>query len=102
MKLHKKIAIVFTYIAICIAISGLLYLKEKQREWEVIPQEYKYAGRDNVVARVFWEAEEWRDERKKEIKKSGEPFDNSLLIEGVGLFLLLGWLSYKGDKKEDK
>ena len=101
MKLHKKIAIVFTYIAICIAISGLLYLKEKQRDWEVIPEALKYAGRDNVVANVFWEAERWRDERKKEIKKSGEPFDNSLVIEAVGLFLLLGWFAYKGDK-EDK
>ena len=74
MKLHKKTAIVFTYIAICIAISGYLYpdLNTYTRvNGNLIP----YETIDN--------------------------FKNSLIIEGVGLFLLLGWLSYKGNK-EDK
>lgn len=77
MKLHKKIAIVFTYIALCIAVSGYLYLNPD------------YITINSKV---------WKEFKTKSLRS----FKNSLVIEGVGLFLLLGWVAYKGDKKEDK
>jgi len=81
MKLHKKIAIVFTYLAICIAISGYLHLNPN---------------------RIKIHRQGLNDNSYSFTKISFNSFKNSILIEGVGLFLLLGWVAYKGDKKEDK
>tara|TARA_B110000879_G_scaffold118770_1_gene157802 strand:+ start:1219 stop:1458 length:240 start_codon:yes stop_codon:yes gene_type:complete len=77
MKLIKeKRAILFIYIAVSIAASGYFYTNPDY----TIPynKRTKYLNRE-------------RDNYDK-LKKS-------LVIEGVGLFLLLGAFAYKGDKE---
>ena len=79
MKLIKELikekkAVLLIYIAICIAISGYLYADEES-----------FYGMEKYYL--------WRE--------AMAIFNKSLFIEGAGLFLLLGWFAYKGDK-EDK
>ena len=75
MKLNKKIAVLFFYFALSILISGYLYLNP-----ELVFNPYNHPR----------------------ISMNSKWFNYSLIIEVVGLFLLLGWFAYKGDKKEDK
>ena len=82
MKLHKKIAIVFTYIALCIAVSGYLY-----------PDKTNY---EKIL--ILSDIDGFTDDVIKSIREGNRMFNNSLIIEGTGLFLLLGWFAYKEDK----
>ena len=83
--IKKKKAILFFYIAICIAISGYLY--PDKANWKKVKI---LAGPASLEQSVV-----------KEIVKGNKMFNNSLTIEGAGLFLLLGWFAYKGDKEDE-
>ena len=83
MKLIKeKRAILFIYIAVSIAVSGYLYINPSS------------SNERNGTRRV-------RGHRIVQYitTYSYKPFQSSLIIEGVGLFLLLGVFAHKANKE---